>query len=153
MAPWISSREWGHRPRPCRQGVCAVLYGWFARLTPFLAPVGAVFAFLAKYLGDIVALAKRDPGWQAWIKKILAMAALWFAAITVPSGLWLLYLQLTFIGLGSASAPWIYFGALIVTGLVAAVLNPNATSLFRLYRDRGAPPTHPKSRAGKKIGN
>jgi hypothetical protein len=134
-------------PRSYEMGVCAssifsseclsaVLHGWFARLTPFLAPVGAVFAFLAKYFGDAVGLARRNPAWQAWIKKILAMAALWFAAITVPSGLWLLYLWLAFIGLGNAQARWIYFGTFVLTGLVAAVLNPNATSLFRLYRDR-----------------
>lgn len=112
------------------------LHGWFVKITPWLAPFGAAFAFLSKYLGDIVALTSRDPRWQAWFKKILAMAALWLAAITIPSCLWLLYLRLSFIGLENPGARGLYFGAFLLTALVAAFLNPNATSLYRLYRDR-----------------
>jgi len=143
-----------------------VLHGWFGYLTPILAPIGAAFAFLSKYLGDIVTQTKQDPRWQAWFKKISAMAALWFAAIIIPSFLWLLYLQLTYFGIaGSDSlfpyAPgWLlslahaaplqdvlrkagitmiaglYLEAFLITGLVAVFINPNVTSLYRLYRDR-----------------
>lgn len=73
----------------------AVLHGWFTRMT-LLAPFGAAFVFLSKYLGDIIALTKSDTRWRAWIKKILAMAALGFSAIIIPSFLWLLYLKLTY---------------------------------------------------------
>ncbi len=146
-----------------------ILHGWFGYLIPILAPIGAVFAFLSKYLGDIVALAKRDARWQAWVKKILAIAALWFAAIIVPSFLWLLYLQLTYFGISYPDFPYlpdwlssfthatpqaiselpnfvrclvpkvaalVYLEAFVITGLVALFINPNATSLYRLYRDR-----------------
>jgi hypothetical protein len=147
----------------------AVLHGWFARVTPWLAPVGAVFAFVSNYLGDIVALAKRDTRWQGWVKKISAQAALWFAAIIIPSFLWLLYLQLTYFGISNPDFPYlpdwlssfthatpkaiselpnfvrclvpkaaalVYLEAFPITGLVALFINPNATSLYRLYRDR-----------------
>jgi hypothetical protein len=145
-----------------------ILSGWFETVTPWLAPIGAVFAVFSKYLGDIVGAATQDPTWRAWLKKILAMAALWFAAIIVPSFLWLLYLKFTSFGLGLSSsdgsfpfAPgWLmslaqaaplqglwqkagitltagfYIDVFLVTLLVAMFINPNATSLYRLYRDR-----------------
>ncbi|HET6377913.1 MAG TPA: patatin-like phospholipase family protein [Methylocella sp.] len=143
-----------------------ILQGWFSYLTPILAPLGAVFAFFSKYFVDIAGLAARDPRWQARIKKILAMAALWFAAVIIPSFLWLLYLEFSFFGLatsggaypnapawlvslakaapfqglwqkaGMTAAAGFYFDAFLVTGLVALFINPNVTSLYRLYRDR-----------------
>jgi hypothetical protein len=94
------------------------------------------------------------------------MAALWFAAIIIPSFLWLLYLQLTYFGISSSdgafpflpgwlqyvahAAPFqdvlqklgftltagLYFIAFFVTGFVALFINPNVTSLYHLYRDR-----------------
>jgi hypothetical protein len=57
------------------------LHEWIVRITPWLAPVGAIIAFFAKYLGDVAASVKRSPGWRAWSKKILATAAIWLAAI------------------------------------------------------------------------
>ncbi|MGH7888830.1 MAG: patatin-like phospholipase family protein, partial [Candidatus Binatia bacterium] len=152
-------------------GACfgAVLRNWFMVLTPWFAAAGTVFAYVSKYLGDIVALAKRDTAWQAWLKKILAMAALWLAAIFIPSLLWLLYLQLTYFGISHPEfrylpdwlssfayatpqaistlphflqclvptvAALVYFAAFFITLLVARVINPNVTSLYRLYRDR-----------------
>jgi hypothetical protein len=181
-------------PASYKMGVCgkldfssdcysAVLHGWFTTVTLWLAPVGAAFAFLSKYLGDIVAVAKQDTRWLAWLKKILAMAALWFSAIIIPSFLWLLYLKLTYYGITEnaqithmlhAYAPdwlrqvahvmlrcmhwlqnyapgWLtrlvhclvpsaaaslYLFAFAVAAVLALCINPNATSLYRLYRDR-----------------
>jgi len=186
-------------------GACfgKILHGWLGYLTPWLAPFGAVFAFLSKYFGDVVALTKSDTRWRAWIKKILAMAALWSSAIIIPSFLWLLYLWLTYVGLSkdhhypfapdwlravahwewdwlravahlgwlravadwlAAVADWLgalapqalvewlqgfaqwtgfatraallYFVGFGVSLLLALWINPNATSLYRLYRDR-----------------
>jgi hypothetical protein len=146
-----------------------ILNGWFEYVTPILAPIGAAFAVFSKYLADIVELAKRDSRWQGWLKKILAMAALWFAAIIIPSLLWLLYLKLTYLGISQPAFPYVpnlvssfaqttlqavsrlpdfvqrlvptaaallYLAAFVITGLVALFINPNATSLYRLYRDR-----------------
>jgi hypothetical protein len=102
----------------------------------FLAAMGTVFAFFSKYLGDVVAAAKHAAGWPAWLKKMMAMAALWLAALAVPFALWVLYLFLTYLGLGSTSIFHLYLGAFFVTLLLAICINPNRTSLYRLYRDR-----------------
>jgi hypothetical protein len=141
-------------------GLCfsTLLDGWIVQVTPWLAPIGAVIAFFSKYLADIAAVANRSTGVMAWIKKILAKGAIWLAAIIMPSFLWLLYLVLTSIGLDYAHensevgvirwladrVPWagstvparLYFVAAVVTFLLALLVNPNATSLYRLYRDR-----------------
>lgn len=136
----------------------ALLHGWILRVTPWLAPLGAVIAFFSKYLAEIAAVAKRSRGPTAWIKKILATGAIWLAAIIMPSFLWLLYLGLTSLGLEDAqghssigAAGWLadwmcwpgptvaarlYFEAFVVTLVLALLVNPNVTSLYRLYRDR-----------------
>lgn len=101
-----------------------------------LASMGTVFAFLAKYLGDVVAAAKHATGWKAWFKKLAAMAALWLAAAVVPIFLWICYLWLTGIGLGQDGARLAYFSAFAVLTLLALFINPNRTSLYGLYHDR-----------------
>lgn len=138
---------------------------WSARLqsvivtvTPFLAPLGAGIAFFSKYLGETVVAARRSSGFTAWLKKFLAKAAIWLGAIIVPWCLWLLYFTLAYVGIfhddwlsGNASAvtiaafsTWgghsvslrLLFDATVLTALSAFFVNPNATSLHRLYRDR-----------------
>ena len=47
---------------------------YLASAGTFFGFMATVFAFLSKYLGDIVAVAKRATGWTAWAKKISAMA-------------------------------------------------------------------------------
>jgi hypothetical protein len=101
-----------------------------------LASMGTVFAFFSKNLGDVVAAAKHAAGWPAWLKKITAMAALWLAAMVVPFALWLLYLCLTYLGLGSSRIFQLYLAAFFVTFFLAISIDPNRTSLYRLYRDR-----------------
>jgi hypothetical protein len=86
----------------------AVLRDWFKELTPALAAAGAVFAYVSKYLGDTVAAAaKHATGWQAWLKKFSAMAALWLAAIIVPVFLWFSYLWLTYLGISQPAFPYV----------------------------------------------
>lgn len=102
----------------------------------FLASMGTVFAFLSKYLGDVIAEAQRATGWRAWLKRFSATAAVWLAAMVVPIGLWLCYIWLTYNGLGREWAVSFYFSALVIVTLLAIFINPNRTSLFRLYRDR-----------------
>lgn len=101
-----------------------------------LASMGTVFAFFSKNLGDVVAAAKHAAGWPAWLKKITAMAALWLAAMVVPFALWLLYLCLTYLELGSSRIFQLYLAAFFVTFFLAISIDPNRTSLYRLYRDR-----------------
>jgi hypothetical protein len=117
-----------------------------------------VIAFCSKYLGDVAAAAKQSTGLMAWIKKIMAKGAIWLAAIIMPSFLWLLYLGLTSIGIagmqessagssatrlmnwfswaGPMSGACFYFALALITLIAALFVNPNATSLHRLYRDR-----------------
>ncbi|HUB64643.1 MAG TPA: hypothetical protein VL996_09400, partial [Methylocella sp.] len=122
----------------------ASLHGfWSASTSYYLTRIGAVlgslatvFAFLSKYLGDIVALAKRATGWLAWFKKLAAMAALWLAGLLVPVFLWLCYLWLVDAGLDHELAVVNYLAAFVATTFVALFINPNRTSLYRLYRDR-----------------
>ncbi|HUI21738.1 MAG TPA: patatin-like phospholipase family protein [Methylocella sp.] len=109
---------------------------YIAALGAFFASMGTLFAFLAKFLSEAIAAAKRATGWLALVKKISAMAALWIAAFVVPVALWLCYLLLTLAGLDSDGMKIAYFAALAVSTPLAFFINPNRTSLFRLYRDR-----------------
>ena len=141
-------------------GQCAttLLRGWLGQVTPWLAPIGAAVAFFSKYLGDVVAVAKRSTGFMAWAKKILAKGLIWLAAIIMPSFLWFFYLGLCYVGIkyepdisGISSAHWLAdlvpwagptvgvrlcFEVCVITLMMALFVNPNTTSLYRLYRDR-----------------
>lgn len=66
----------------------------------------------------------------------IATASLWFVALVVPFSLWSLYLRLTYSGIGSDAARWLYFTAFATTLAAAQFIDPNVTSLHRLYRDR-----------------
>ena len=123
-------------------GACVgqMLRDWFSGLTPLLASIGAAFALFSKYFGDVIAVTKSATDRGSRLKKITAKAALWFAAIVIPSCLWLVYLNLTFYGLTQNGpdkhwALWA-FVACGVTLVLALFINPNVTSLYRLYRDR-----------------
>jgi hypothetical protein len=122
-------------------GACLgqMLHGWFSGLTPYLASLGAVFALFSKYFGDVIAVTKSATGRMARLKKVLAKAALWFAAIVIPSCLWLIYLNLTYDALTDTTGKhwtlWV-FVASGVTLALALFIDPNVTSLYRLYRDR-----------------
>lgn len=98
--------------------------------------MATVFAFISKYLGDVVAVAKRATGWLPWLKKLAAMAALWLAGLLVPILLWFCYLRLVDTGLEHELAPVSYLAAFVLSTVVALFINPNRTSLYRLYRDR-----------------
>ncbi|MCL2385774.1 MAG: hypothetical protein FWC84_08115, partial [Alphaproteobacteria bacterium] len=98
--------------------------------------LAAIFAFFSKYLGDIVALASRATTWKAWFQRISATAALWLAGLLVPFLLWFSYLWLVDNALDKDFARLGYFGALVISTFLALFINPNRTSLYRLYRDR-----------------
>ncbi|MCI0696178.1 hypothetical protein L0337_29770, partial [candidate division KSB1 bacterium] len=119
------------------------LHDFWDRISAFLAAIGtlfgsmaAVFAFFAKYLGEAVEAAERATGWRATLKKGAAIAALWLAGLLVPIILWLIYLRLVDIGLDQELALPIYLAAFVISTFVVLFINPNRTSLYRLYRDR-----------------
>jgi hypothetical protein len=111
-------------------------------LTPLLSlsSIGVAFALLSKYFGDVIAMTKSATGWRAQLKKITAKVALWFAAIVIPICLWMVYLNLTYYALinNPPDKHWTLwaFVASGVTLVLALFINPNVTSLYRLYRDR-----------------
>jgi hypothetical protein len=130
--------------------------GLVSYIPSILAMLGTVFAFFSKFLGQIINTAGDVATWKAWIGKIAAQAALWFAAIVIPLFLWYLYLVLALFGLSHPEffpfAPlWVdvfakdrgitpagvLAGCAFLVALIGAFfINPNATSLHRLYRDR-----------------
>ena len=135
-----NSNEAAHCDKLTLSGACLgqMLHGWFSGLTPYLASLGAVFALFSKYFGDIIAVTKSATGRTDRLKKFLAKAALWFAAIVIPSCLWLIYLNLTYDALNDPGRHWTLwvFVACGVTLALALFIDPNVTSLYRLYRDR-----------------
>ncbi|MGO9234481.1 MAG: hypothetical protein ACLP4V_10560 [Methylocella sp.] len=130
--------------RAAEKDGAAPLHGFWSEITSYyLARIGAVlgslatiFAFLSNYLGDVVAIAKRATGWLPWFKKLAAMAALWLAGLLVPIILWLCYLWLVDAGLDHELAAVGYVAAFVLSTFVALFIDPNRTSLYRLYRDR-----------------
>ena len=104
-----------------------ILLGWLTRLTPWLTP-WALVSF------TLLSLAAPISGWKSAIMKTFAQTATWFTGTIVPSFLWLLYLQLTYAGLVSPSARWVYWIAFAIALAAAQFIDPNATSLHRLYR-------------------
>ena len=106
---------------------------WSSGVT--LASLGAAVAILSKYLGDVIAFANSATGWRAQLKKFTAESSLWFAAIVIPLCLWLVYINITYKLLGSHRAYSVFILCLCAS-IVALFVNPNVTSLYRLYRDR-----------------
>jgi hypothetical protein len=142
-------------------GAClsTLIHGWIVSITPWIAPAAAVVAFFSRHLGDVVKVAESSSGIMAWIKKFAAKAVVWLAAIVIPSFLWLIYFALCYVGilydsdlvsvrpavlladfvspyLGATHAARLSFELLVLMLLLAGCVNPNATSLYRLYRDR-----------------
>jgi hypothetical protein len=120
-------------------GWLGLLWALWARAKAYLAFTAAspAFVFLSKYLGDVVASARHAEGWTAWIKKTVAMTALWIGAIIIPVFLWLMCLWLTVIGLKGNWSLWLWLVAFGILSVGAAVIiDPNKTSLHGLYRDR-----------------
>jgi hypothetical protein len=140
--------------------IAAIVSGMVAAAAPYLptllAGFGAVAAFFSKYFGQVIAATGQAAGWKAWLGKIGAHAALWFAAIVIPLFLWYIYLVLAYLGLShpdffpfaaAGACPLVREQGVTPVGLLASggfllalvgawFVNPNATSLHRLYRDR-----------------
>jgi hypothetical protein len=134
------------------------LHEWTTSIAPILAPFAGVIAFLSRRIGEILKTTAQEPGPAAMIRRILGHAAIWFAAIVLPSLIWLIYLELTYFGIASDAAGsnfqhapgWLlllsaklHSSLWTLYALSAALLfaigmgiGPNATTLHQLYRDR-----------------
>lgn len=119
------------------------------KISLILAPMGALAAFFAKNLAQIAANAARSQTWRALGKKIAARLALWFAALIVPLFLAAFYLFLVLHGLRDSDGGYLfpqwfpilppakfYLSAAGATVFLALLIDPNITSLHRLYRER-----------------
>ncbi len=154
--------DFGARAEPTleRGTLGAIVSGAVSAAAPYipsiLAALGAVFAFFSKFLGHVIEAAGKSEAWKPWLGKIAATAALWFAAVVIPLFLWYAYLVLAYLGLTHPlffplAPSWVYpfveehdltpAGLLAACAFLAALavawfINPNATSMHRLYRDR-----------------
>lgn len=115
--------------------VAAAANTWFS-ITPYLAPVGAIVAFMSRNL-VLVNATRKGLRATAGIKRILAKALLWCAALVIPSLIWYLYLRFTLALMPASTTTFVWLTALFLGFSIAAFfIDPNATSLHRLYRDR-----------------
>ena len=127
----------------------AAINVWFTTAAPYLAPLGAVVAFMSRQLARATSDRK---GLRATTlaKRLLARAMLWGAAMIIPSLIWYLYLRVTLALMPASVLTYVVLGgAWVGVSLAALMIDPNATSLHQLYRDRlskaflfDADPTH-----------
>ena len=117
--------------------VAGLLHAWLQGATLYLAPLGAVVTFLAQRIERARQVDGAGKPAGFW-RKLLAGAVLWFAALVIPSALWLACLGIAEEGLSALGprAGWTLLAAALVAGALACLVNPNATSLHRMYRDR-----------------
>jgi hypothetical protein len=105
------------------------------------AAIAAALSTAAQALRTILAETRNAKGWAAVGVRILAQTGLVvLAAMVAPLALWGVFLYLTVIIISGwsvpilgAAAPFVLFAVL---GLCALVLDANAYSLLRFYRDR-----------------
>jgi hypothetical protein len=134
------------------------IHEWTTWATPMLAPFAGVTAFFSRRIGEALKTTSRETGPTAMIGRIAGRAAILFAAIVLPSFIWMTYLEMTYFGIASdaanmnfhhapawlrAAAGWLnlsiwslYSLAGLFLLIVGLFIGPNSTSLHQLYRDR-----------------
>jgi Patatin-like phospholipase len=146
-------------------GFSAASFKLINKISLALSPIAAVIAFLGSKLGEFVKSAKESSRTRAQIAGYAAKAAIYFAAIVIPFLLWVVYLNLSYLGIcinsqeGNCEPPHqlpliasrlfadphnkLYLLVIVGYLLIAAsflvltlFLRPNANSLHPLYRDR-----------------
>jgi len=129
-------------------------------LTKFLVPIGTAIGFLGRFLGDALKRTTEKPGMTAFAIRIAIKFAMYLAGAAVPLALWVAYLYLSYWGIQNCNpsscnpqapnwlvtlaSPSLIGGDILVLYVVAGaalavislLLDPNANSLHRLYRDR-----------------
>jgi hypothetical protein len=128
--------RWGE----ARQWTTASVGPLLGMLTAF---VGAIGAF-ADTLGRFLKISQRSDGWRTLALRIATSLAIWIAALLLPLLLLLGYLHLSAWGMAGLDAVWRPFDTVASHYLLvfipllalAAIFQPNAYSLHRIYRDR-----------------
>jgi len=115
--------------------------GWkewnLAAFAGILAPLSAVFGFLAPRLAEAITKTAGQTAIATSIGRYIGMAILWIGAAIVPLLLWIAALLLA---LPYLDKPWpaaaVYGVVAIIGSALALLYSANANSMHRLYRDR-----------------
>ena len=108
-----------------------------ARFAAVLAPIGGAITLFAGQLGEIIKARSADPTRKGQLAKLAGQALLVIAAIVIPLLLWISWLYLVYWGMQPGGPSLLmYFGVGGVFVLLSLLMEPNANSLHRLYRDR-----------------
>ena len=114
--------------------------GKINKISAVLVPVGAVIAFLASKVGEFVKSATESPKVRVQLVGFAAKVAVYFAGISVPLLLWVIYLNVTLSGRSFHESPFLvpalYSAAAFLLFILTLFMRPNANSLHPLYRDR-----------------
>ncbi|MGN6733711.1 MAG: patatin-like phospholipase family protein, partial [Candidatus Binatia bacterium] len=147
-------------------GILASFVGWLQALAAILAPFSAVVAFFSRHIGRLLGQGNERPNLGAMVSRAAGRAAIYIAGAAIPFLLWMVYLQLCFMGIKdldsgyvnwsgsyyhgpawltdvsqrwfgySTPVAWFYLVTSVELFLLSLFLAPNANSLHRLYRDR-----------------
>ena len=133
-----------------------VIIKWINRLAVALAPLGAAAGYLSNKLGEYAKSTMQSPQWSGTIKAVLTKAAIVIGGLILPLLIWVLFLDLTYVGLNlgsyarnmlqfnpSPNPIWPHLRAMVLFAAIAVIcfgvsllMQPNANSLHPLYRDR-----------------
>lgn len=132
-------------------GLAASAFPYLQGLTAFFASIGTVVGFLARFVADALKRAKETPGLMAFVSGLLLKLAMYVAGVAIPFVIWVAYLYLCVSAIQPAAwltklaqiSPFsghpillLYLAVGIVFLGLSALLDANANSLHRLYRDR-----------------
>ena len=133
---------------------------WVTGTTAALTAISGAAAFFRDKLAALTGTATQNAGVSDTIKRLLAKATIYLAALALPLLLWLVYLTLCLAGMAMdygvvgqvalrpgvealaaplhihLTAPFLYLIGGIVVSMIASLLSANANSLHRLYRDK-----------------
>jgi hypothetical protein len=135
------------------------LVGWLSAIASFIAPAIAAVSLFSKTIGEMLKTTEAEVGFKALLKRWSSKLIVFAAALALPVLLWIVYLLLCYWGIKTPSQlqtpVWLdslastlppnsslsrvaqlYLVMAIVGLLLWALLQPNANSLHRLYRDR-----------------
>jgi hypothetical protein len=130
-------------------------HNWLGGFFPAFA---AAMTYLSRAVGIFLKTTQHATDRSTLAMRFVARAALTVAALVLPVALWVAYLLISAYAITGWSRPagftlgaWVLIGAFVASAAVASLLQANAYSLHRFYRDRlsraflfwrTAPPEH-----------